>query len=59
VLALDYRDAQWMYRDYRASTTDMSNGTVMEIDGGRKAAIQPTIVSVLGIKAAPDRIEHE
>ena len=58
-LTLDYRDGQWMYRDYRASTTDMRDGTVAEIDGSRTAAIQPTIVSILGIKTAPDRIEHE
>lgn len=59
VLTLDYRDGQWMYRDYRASTTDMRDGTVAEIDGSRTAAIQPTIVSILGIKTVPDRIEHE
>ena len=59
VLTLEYRHGQWMYQDYRASTTDMSDGTVAEIDGSRTAAIQPTIVSILGIKAAPDRIEHE
>ena len=59
VLTLEYRHGQWMYQDYRASTTDMSDGTVAEIDGSRTAAIQPTIVSILGIKAAPDRVEHE
>jgi hypothetical protein len=59
VLTLDYVYGQWMYRDYRASTTDLRDGTVAEIDGSRKASIQPTIVSILGIKTVPDRIEHE
>ncbi|MGI9087125.1 MAG: hypothetical protein ACR2HH_05195 [Chthoniobacterales bacterium] len=54
VLVLVYRDSQWMYSDYRATMNDMKNGEVTEIDGRQKAAIPPTIVSILGVKAVPD-----
>lgn len=59
VLTLAYHDARWMYRDYRASRVDMNDGPVTEIDRSKNAAVQPTIVSILGIKAVPNLIDHQ
>jgi hypothetical protein len=51
-LRADYRDGEWIYTDYRASTSDMIESVSTEIQHQGLDPAPPSLVGMLGLKTA-------
>jgi hypothetical protein len=49
-LTTDYEDGEWVFKYYRASVSDLAEGTTREIEEDQNSAVPPSIVGVLGLK---------
>jgi hypothetical protein len=49
-LTADYHNGEWVYRHYRATSTDLSNSSIIEVEEDENAPTPPSLAAMLGLK---------
>lgn len=49
-LKTDYENGVWVYKQYRATVSNLDRGTTLEIEDDESSAAPPSIVGMLGLK---------
>jgi len=51
----DYRDGEWIFKEYRATTDDFAKTVTIETNEDATTQVPPSVVSLMGLKVYEDR----